>query len=841
MKKIFALIVAILLLLCGCTHSKLPLSGNSIEKPKIDWKSAETDVNIENNNFKLSFSVSSGEVQITNKTTGAVFSSRQGISVEENSSLSELVLTFYDTQSTIHTMNSYENSVKLGSFKVFNAEKAIRIEYEFNEKTAELLVPAVMTVERYEALKKAIPSKDVQKLSMYYELIYSSDNTSRVQALKEKYPYLKENDLYVVFDGLMTNEKQKLSDIIKSSGYTSEEYIKDIDNMGISQSEINIPVSFKLPVEYYLTDNGLTVEACCNEIEYPKSLATLQSIKLFSGFGICGERAESFILADGSGSVVLLEENSDEFFTEAIYGSDLSVSSKNTSNLTQSYRLPVCAYSAKGGSFFAVADSAAEAGYVNAEVKGSTNKADALYYSFDIEAMDKLSIRPGSNISDVNYYSGKQLTVNPVVSYYFTDGVLNAKDLASKYREVVINTFDLKEKKSKGDLIWLEFTGYEMIDTTVMGVPTQKKVVLSKLSDIEKAVNELHKNGVKGLNIRLKGFGNYGANHAAANTFELDKSVGTVDELRRLAKTLNENDGKLYLENDISFAYKDYSFDDFSPKKDAVYSLGGSLCYKSDFDLVELDFKKKVDTKYIISSHNYLSYMEGFTKKYLKKVNDKDIGVSWGAGGKWLFSNFNDKNVLDRTDALNSTVTTLEYAGKNYSSVTTDGGNLYVIPFVDSITNIPLYSSEYSIKSFEAPLYQYLLHGMVDYTGESISTSLYSDKLRTRSVSLGAGFLYSCVTEADAYRELDSYKKSDLFAPDITTLTNQIIEDYKLYGTFYKHKATSKITSVSEISQGVIKTEYSNGAFSIVNETNKTVNVLDFEIAANSSYLSEVK
>ncbi len=841
MKRIFALIVAILLLLCGCTQSQSPLSGNSVEKPKIDWKSAETDINIENNNFKLSFSVTSGELQITNKSTGAVFSSRQGISAEEESALSELVLTYYDTQSTIHTMNSYTNSVKLGSFKAFNTEDAIRIEYEFNEKTAELLVPAVMTVERYEAIRNAIPSKDFQKLSMYYELIYSSDNTSRVQALKEKYPYLKKNDLYVVFDNLMTNEKQKISNIIKLSGYTAEEYMKDIDDMGISRGEINIPVSFKLPVEFYLTDNGLTVEACCNEIEYPKSLATLQSIKLFSGFGICGERAESFILADGNGSVSLLEENADEFITVPIYGGDLTVASKNESNLSQSYRLPVCGYNAKGGSFFAVVDSAAEAGYVNAEVKGTTNKSDALYYSFDIEAMDKLSIRPGSNISDVNYYSGKQLTVNPVVSYYFTDGVLNTKDLASKYREVVNNTLDLKDKKSNGDLIWLEFTGYEMINTTVMGVPTQKKVVLSKLSDIEKAVNELHNNGVKGLNIRLKGFGNYGANHAAANTFELDKDVGTADELKRLAKTLNENGGKLYLENDISFAYKDYSFDGFSPKNDAVYSLSGSLCYKSDFDLVELDFKKKVDTKYIISSHNYLSYMKGFTQKYLKKINDKDIGVSWSAGGKWLFSNFNDKNVLDRTDALNNTVATLEYLSKNYSSVMTDGGNLYVIPFADCITNIPLYSSEYSIKSFEAPLYQYLLHGMVDYTGESISTSLYSDKLRTRSVSLGAGFLYSCVTEVDAYRELDSYKRSGLFAPDITTLTNQIIEDYKLYGSFYKHKATSKITSVSEISQGVIKTEYSNGDFSIVNETNKTVNVLDFEIAANSSYLSEVK
>lgn len=841
MKRIFALIVAIfLLLLCGCTQSRTPLSVSQVKKPKIDWKISDSDVKIENATFAIGFSASTGEVTITNKSTGAVYSSRQGKSAEENSALSELILTYYDTQSTIHTMNSYSNSIKLGSFKTYSAENAIRIEYEFNEKNAELLVPAVMTVERYEAIKKALPSKDVQKLSMYYELIYSSDDTSRVQALKEKYPYLKKNDLYVVFDSLMTNEKQKLSDIIKSAGYTAEEYMKDIKVMGISQSEINVPVSFKLPVEYYLTDNGFNVEVCSNELEYAKSLATLQSIKLFPGFGLAGERAESFILADGSGSVSLLEENSDEFITVPIYGGDLTVSSKNESILSQSYRLPVCGYNATGGSWYAVVNSAAEAGYINAEVMGNTNKADALYYSFDIEAMDKLSIRPGSNISDVNYYSGKKLSVNPSVNYYLCDEELTANSLAQKYRNVIKSNLNLKGKKSDGDLVWLEFTGYEMVNTTIMGVPTQKKVVLSKLSEIQKAVDKLHKNGVKDINLRLKGFGNYGANHAAANTFQLDKSVGSIKELEKLAKTLSSNGGRLYLENDVSFAYKDYSFDGFNPRNDAVYSLSGSLCYKSDFDLVELDFKKKIDTKYIISPYNYLSYMKGFTEKYTKKVSNDDIGISWIAGGQWIFSDFNDKFVLDRTDSLYCTNSTFKYMKENYSSVMTDGGNLYAVPFADCITNIPLYSSEYSIKSFEEPLYHYLLHGIVDYTGESISTSLYRDKLKTRSVSLGAGFLYSCVTEEDAYRELDSYKKSGLFAPDINTLTEQIVDDYKLYGSFYKNKAGSTITSVSELGEGIVKTEYSNGAFSIVNNTDKTVNVSGFEIAANSAYVSEV-
>ena len=67
----------------------------------------------------------------------------------------------------------------------------------------------------------------------------------------------------------------------------------------------------------------------------------------------------------------------------------------------------------------------------------------------------------------------------------------------------------------------------------------------------------------------------------------------TIKELEKLAKTLSSNGGRLYLENDVSFAYKDYSFDGFNPRNDAAYSLSGSLCYKSDFDLVELDFKKK--------------------------------------------------------------------------------------------------------------------------------------------------------------------------------------------------------------------------------------------------------
>ncbi len=841
MKKIISIFFVMLLIAvsCGCGDKASDINYNGDKKSEsLDtWEAVNGNAVVNVGNLNMEIFAETGEVKVIDNAENRSYSSGSAlIGNGKEAEIAELSLTYYDSQSIEYTLNSRENSFNTEIYKKGNS---VRVKYHIRKDAIEYIVPKALTVETFEEITSKLDASEKSKLKRYYNHIKSEGKSSQVEALKQKYPYLKKHDLYIVYDNLMNDEKEAITNLMIKAGYTMDRYLEDAKSMGIDSSQLDITPSFTVILEYSLNEYGLEVKCLTDLIEMGNSQFVLQGISILKGFGALSGSRPSFLLADGSGGIVKTVECFDENFEAKVYGDNPVIASDNTATLMQSYRMPVFGYSSSAGSYLAVITNAAEVARVIAQTRGSKNTCDSIYPAFALQDMDKMSIRPGSNMFDVNYYSNKNIEQCPAVLYCFGKADMTDIDFAEQYREYLLKQNNETEKPNGGAL-WLEFTGYTVVKTNIAGIPINKKIALSTISSIQDVVDKLHTKGIRNIYLKLKDFGNGGKKHGVANTFELDKIVGTKEELTTLAESLSKYGGKIYLENDVVYSYVDNAFDGFSGREDSSHTLSGGIAYDKQFNVVELNYEKALQPRYIISPVNYRSYFEGFIKKLNKKMKDVPLSVSWSSGGNLLVADYKKSVVVDRIGTLGNVESAFGLLNDNFGKLMTSGGNIYALKYAEAITDVPLYNSNLTIETDNSLFYQTVLHGLVGYSGESISTSLYPDELVLRSVESGAALFYSLITEKNAYVELDMSKDMVLLPPSAEKLVEEISDNAVRLSEFYKTKADSSIKAHTELAKDVYKTEYSNSIFSIVNYGDTDYQNGNITVKACDYYLSEV-
>ncbi|MBQ6825433.1 MAG: hypothetical protein IJP34_02085 [Clostridia bacterium] len=842
MKKIVLLILCIALLLTNlsaCTDKAITSDIEEYRKNPADktkWSVASEDVLLENDSYSFNLSAKDGHFSLIDKKNGNKWISYSK-KAPENNGLAEIEVNYFDAQSQVYTMDSYNNAAVFGSFEVYSAENKVKLSYTLKTAEKEILVPQVISAERMEKIKSNIEAKEYRQILLYYTKYSSADTDAKTEAAKNEYPYLKEHDIYIVSQGLTDRVKQDLSDDLYAAGYSFEEYLKDLEVMGIDESDIELPPQFKVSVVYALTEDGVKATIPVEDIKNEAASYVLQSISLLPYFSFDGETEnEYYYVPDGSGAVISLADKPNQIYKSAYFGANLTVDSEWSSQLVQNNTLPAYGYYSSTASFMSVVTGGAAESILTARVKGSEILAGGIYSSFNLYAYDSISIRPGSKLSDVNYYSKYKISENPEVLIKPLGGSQNVNVISSALRDYLIKQGNLEEKEKVKANTYLEFTGYTTVSKSFMGVSYDEKIVLSTIKDITAVIEHLHKNGVKNLIVRLKDIGNGGMNHNAGNNFDIYSGVGTKDEVLKLAEVLEKNGGELFIENDITVSYRDEFFDGFSVSDDTIKQLDGSYGYLQDFDLAELDYKRTHNPRYLISPKSYKSFAEGFLADLTKLIGKNKVGISWGSAGKYLFSDYNADSEIDRVMSAKMTADVLKYLNDN-GSVMTDVGNFYTLEYTNHILGAPLYCSLLSSESDRVSVLFEALHGCVNYAGESLTTAIYPDDTVLRSVECGASLFYSLITEKDAFRDVDN--KMSILPPAAEYFLDTIIKNHKELNGFYENTIKAQLVSNKQLTENVYRTDYSNGAYSIVNygDTDYTADAIT--VKANSYFLKE--
>ncbi len=820
---VLAVILTAVIIIGNAFSARITASDIDGLKPDISvsdekWIAVESGITeLKNGDCVLRLDTATGHFTVTNGK-GAIYSSVAAASDAEGKKQSELILNYYDSNSTLATMNSFKNSVENGNFQVKTDGKAIRVTYSVQKSKVRIFVPKVLTKKTFEEITtENLNSGERRRLKLFYTLYEPESKDAKTKKMKSQYKALEKTALYILNDSASGSILEEITGYMDKAGYKSEDYEKELKQLGTDESaDGNLPAGFSVTVEYSLNSGGFSAEILNDRITSESSGYTLTDMDLLPYFGCAENKSEGFMLVpDGSGAIIDLSEKHGVNYTQRIYGNDQAIEKDRQSAVVQNVGMPVFGMNSKDKAFLAVIEGGEAAATVNAEVFGDEYTESRIYSEFSCKAVDSSNAGQLRRQGSVNLYPENYSAENPKVTYILCDGGVTYGKMAELLREKLIDDGALKEKLKKSSLLYLDFTGYETAAASVLGISVNKQIFLSDYDGIIKSLDELKGAGVTGVTVRLKAYGNGGLYPTVQNGLKLNKKVITETELKALAERLNSENGALYLENNISTVFREG--EGFKKMTHAARGLKKTVVKGIDYDLVARTDSEASNSFLMTSPVYFKSLTESFIKSFGEKTGDCSLyGYSRSDYGSKLWSDFNDNLQIDRCISAKLASEAAGHAKNEFSGVMTDGSNSYALENADILLNVPLTSSNFSCESYSVPFYQMVLHGYKSFAGGAMNISQNSAENYLNSVESGASLYFSCYTNGGA--SIKETRMGTLTYPTVFSGQSEIISEYykifeKLFGDLYD----KTITEHTRVSDTLTVTTYENGKQIVVN------------------------
>lgn len=866
------------------------------EQAKLD----SMDKYAENDSFELYASKLSGEIGIKNKVTGEIMLSnpynvsKSGIDLTKQQYLSTVILTYknikWGSETTYYSYKDsamHENQTHVEAILENGVQTGVKVVYELGKK--EIVLPFAILKADYEAIfedaKDKINSDDTLSAEDKEKEIKQID--SYYKSFSYYYFYSQENDIYILKDTLEKN-KQALSKMLISMGYTLEQQHADYEKVGFNNvtgllnygtyKNHNLGVSaqayFKVEVEYRITADGFKASVDTSKIEYDAEENTLQSISILPYFNpsVRGEDKGYTFLPDGSGTLIryedLLAAGTTDNVAVELYGPDYAFYTVSVKNQEQAI-FPV---------FGAVNTSRPiHSGFFGIIEKGETlativSHNDAYYHTayskFQLSASDKYdladSFSSGASSSNVITVNGISRYEGPIEVKYamLTPTSLSntasptAKydtsyvGMANYYRDYLIANGTLSKLDastlSSHTKLFLEVFGSLQVEEKIMTFPVTRSKALTTFNDVIKIHKTLSNIGVDNISFILTGFANGGLMENYPTYLKWQKVLGGAQGFEELMKYANENGIEIAPNVNFSYSKSLKSFSGFGYKKTAAKALDGRYTTKREYDASIQMFQRKGGV--VISTDSYdLAYT-----KFIKSASQYNITtLATRALGSDLSSDF-DKDtgyILREQSKVNAQAFLAKLSGKNTSepvsnayNLILDAGNVYSLPYASSLTNVALDSSRFHSTSEAIPFVGMVLHGSIEFSGAPINMEGDEHYMFLKALENGAG-LYFTVAMQNTELLKGTMNYNQYYSVQFSIWRDQIAKMYKRYNDVMTSKQDSYITEhefmntsegfeVYRVDDGaaldnsrIVRVEYANGEGFILNYNSYDVTV----------------
>ncbi len=356
-------------------------AGETDEETAIDYftevyytgeeKLATMTLMVDNFGYELYFHPDTGEVAVKNKTTQEIMftnpydSAKQGAASSEDIKeqlLSQIILKYTNNENTSFTMTSFVEAAQRNQIIVKNVKNGIRVEYTMGKQETRRLVPMLCTSDRFEEnIKQYIDESGnkeaIRKLDAFFLLKDPNSDTETEKTIREmnlKYPITKKINpntgkyyaVYVIDSRATERELNILENNIKKycPNYSYETLAED-HLIAEYEGESKDPPLFKMSLEYYLDEDGVSVRLPANGIRFNQTSYTLDYIQILPYMGAGSNDYTGYtMIPDGSGTLVrfedVLRQGSVRYISGKVYGPDYTY--YNPVGVTQEImRLPV--------------------------------------------------------------------------------------------------------------------------------------------------------------------------------------------------------------------------------------------------------------------------------------------------------------------------------------------------------------------------------------------------------------------------------------------------------------------------------------------------------------------
>jgi len=651
--------------------------------------------------------------------------------------------------------------------------------------------------------------------------------------IKKNHPQL-ESVIQVIY------QDPKSFDDVKSYSYTASVqsgcvYPEAIDN-GLRVTYEFLENEISVQVDYTITENSFKITVD------PTKISEGEEYKIHSvaiAPFLCGMKNDAkdswLFIPDGSGTVLkpFVSDGVGSVGEKYVYGKDLSYQTYGLANPDEQINMPV--FGAKKGknAIFAIITSGAEAAAINWNMGSANIGYSSVYPEFRIRGFRYIE-RPENFVTTTTLGAFKifsdGIVTKPLEIEYFA---LSGKDanidgMADCYREYLKTQKGLDKKASEEKTATFKYVGAVIQPAFVAGVPTDKLFPLTTTAQALTMTEELCKEVGNDVNIQLVGFGKTGVDIGEmAGGFTVAGKLGGNKGMKDLINKLSAKKINSFMDFDL-ISFKE-SGSGFGKSSAAVYH-GGQVVKYSSFDNVSKLANK--DRFYVLSRDNL------FTAS--NKVNEKAekmglSGISYATLSKTVYSDYAKQKYYISGNMAEDVAKIYKGASDKGYKTLSNGANYYAAVSSDYINDVPLYSSDYTVSSYDVPFYQLVFKGYRSMS--SVSLNLCSNKNDALLRCIESGISPSYTLYYNFENELVTNEHSFIYGShfdgnkeDIKTTLNGVKE----YLNSVKGAAISEYIRLSDTAS---ITKFDNGVYTVVNFSEEEI-VTDYGKVSPKSYIT---
>ena len=760
----------------------------------------------ENKKLKLYTDTQTTEVVLYDKIGGQAYYSNpadretEGASGGSKQELNaQFSVEYYNSSRQIANMDNYSMSIEKGQFSFESIKDGIRYTYVLGNLASRTgIVPTMISKERLEGFLSRV----------------SEDKAANV---RKKYIESKEQDgsMELLESAITAINIKRMTAIFEEAGYTQEDY--EFDMAEAQQGET---VSFTIPIDYKLTDDGLSVSIATSEIKETGG-AKLYNIQLLKYFGAANSKQDGYIMVpNGSGSLIYFNNGKSSYsYTQYLYDMDPTVASYTVVENTTAARLPVFGMKYETGALFTMITNGDALARIDAATSGGLTDYNHVYTTFYLRGYELLSMfgTTGTQsdlpvVENDLYNTALQIELVPL-----SGSEADYSGMAAYYRSRLIKEGILGDKLTDSELpFYLDIIGGVNIQKNIAGIRYMDVLKMTSYEEAQKIAEKLTKGGIGNIRMNYLGWFNGGYYHDVPDKIKGEAKLGSQQDMAELNSYLSAGGGGLFGNvalNKVSCTSSRY----FLSIETSKYYTGKAVVLSevNPYTLKRGTDVDYVETMYAILSPRFLDY---YTERFADTVKTYDMsGIALRDLGSVLSSDKKRTEMINRQEALDITKNSFKTLQNTGKKLLVHSGNAYSFAYTTDIVDAPLGSSKFFITDETIPFYEMVIHGYIHYTGSELNLIQCADR---------NDLLLDLIETGAAPRYVMSWENSDNIK--YTGLNNMYSVQYELWDdeaeNYYAEisKALKDVVNVPMVQHEILdnsvrKVTYANGMILYIN------------------------
>ncbi len=767
--------------------------------------------------------------------------------------LSQIIIS-YTENGQVKEMNSYTDAALRGQIGLKNIKNGVRVEYTIGEEKTTRLVPRMIEKSRFEELilgyiEDTWIREKVRSNYTEYNPFDLSLTERAVKQMRARFPVTATMAIYVCDNNIQPQELVRLENYIKTwcTLYSYEELDADHQMTGYT-GEDAAPPMFKMAIEYTITEEGdLQASLSANGIRFDESAYKLNTVTLLPWFGAGSNHYTGYtFIPDGSGTLIRYEDVKGGTYNASgqLYGPDYAyhtISNQHTEvmrwpvfgvvtnyvkNWTETTEVVVAEATkdaagneipavvenatekksyAEDRGFFAIITEGDSLATLMSSHGGTLHCFNTVYAKFNPRPSDQYvlssAVSGGTNatwtVESARKYTGrltvlyKKLTDQRIAAEKDLKNTYSADymGMVYAYRDYLNDSGVLTLLENTAEDIPLYIETFGSFETTEkrFSFPVTVDTPLTTFEDVKTMYNELTEAGVGNLNFRLTGFANGGMRASVPYKLNWMEVLGDAEGFQDLVSYAKEKEFGIFPDFDFSYVKRTELGDGMNLSKYAVKTIDDRYTSKRYYDAATQSFTS--DFSLCISPSAFEHFYDKFAESY--KTYDP-VGISVATLGMELNSDFDADEPYNREDSKKFTMEILQKIDADYSQVMADGGNAYVLPYVDHILNMSTDSSRFLRASEAIPFMGMVLHGSKNFASTPINMEGDSDSAILKAIENG-GSLYFTLSYQNTNRLKEYADTSAYYSVTYDIWKEEVVDYYTKLNEATKDLQTSLI------------------------------------------------